>query len=62
MAKQAWSVPMPGAKRIERHRENCAGTAVTFTAADLQDIRRHLDTFEIEGARYPEEQERMTGL
>ena len=62
LAQKPWIVPIPGSKRIERIRENCAGTAVTFTAAELQDIRRHLDTFEIEGARYPEEQERMTGL
>lgn len=33
-----------------------------FTAQELADIRRHLDSIEILGGRYPEDQEKMTGL
>ena len=51
LAQKPWIVPIPGTKRIERIRENIGGA----------DIRRHLDSIEIIGARYPEDQEALTG-
>ena len=62
LAQKPWIVPIPGSKRIERIRENIGGADISFTAEELADIRRHLDSIEILGGRYPEDQEKMTGL
>lgn len=62
LAQRPWIVPIPGTKRIERIEENIGGEDIRFTSEELADIRRRLDRFEIRGGRYPEDQERMTGL
>lgn len=62
LAQKPWIVPIPGTKRIERIEENIGGADIQFTPEELADIRRHLDNIEIVGGRYPEDQEKMTGL
>ena len=62
LAQKPWIVPIPGTKRIERIEENIGGADIQFTLEELADIRRHLDSIEIVGGRYPEDQEKMTGL
>ena len=62
LAQRTWIVPIPGTKRIERIEENIGGADIQFTSEELEDIRRHLDSIEIVGGRYPEDQEKMTGL
>ena len=62
LAQKPWIVPIPGTKRIERIKENIGGVDIQFTTDELTEIRRHLDSIEITGARYPEDQEKMTGL
>ncbi len=62
LAQKPWIVPIPGTKRIERIEENIGGANIQFTLEELADIRRHLDNIEIVGGRYPEDQEKMTGL
>ena len=62
LAQKPWIVPIPGTKRIERIKENIGGADIQFTPEELADIRRHLDSIEIIGGRYPEDQEKMTGL
>lgn len=62
LAQKPWIVPIPGTKRIERIRENIGGATIRFTLGELADIRQHLDNMKIEGGRYPEDQEKMTGL
>lgn len=62
LAQKPWIVPIPGTKRIERIAENIGGAEVSFTPDELDKIRRRLDSMQILGARYPEAQERMTGL
>ncbi len=60
LSQKPWIVPIPGTKRIERIKENIGGADIHFTAEELADIRRHLDSIEIIGARYPEDQEALT--
>lgn len=60
LAQKPWIVPIPGTKRIERIKENIGGADVCFIAEELADIRRHLDSIEIIGARYPADQEALT--
>ena len=62
LAQKPWIVPIPGTKRIKRIEENIGGADIQFTPEELTDIRRHLDNIEIIGGRYPEDQEKMTGL
>ena len=62
LAQKPWIVPIPGTKYIERIEENIGGADIQFTSEELADIRRHLDNIEIVGGRYPEDQEKMTGL
>lgn len=62
LAQKPWIVPIPGTKRIERIQENIGGAEIEFTPEELADIRWHLDSIEIVGERYPEDQEKMTGL
>lgn len=60
LAQGDWIVPIPGSKRIERIRENIGGANVTFSADELVSIREKLESIQIFGERYPEEQERIT--
>lgn len=62
LAQKPWIVPIPGTKRVERIEENIGGSEVSFTQEELSEIRKKLDSIDIVGARYPEEQEKMTGL
>ena len=62
LAQKNWIVPIPGTKKIERLKENTGAVDVSFTEQELADIRKHLDEIKIIGDRYPEEQEKLTGL
>lgn len=61
LAQKPWIVPIPGTKHINRIEDNIGAVEVHFSDAELAEIRRHLDSFVIEGARYPKEQEDLTG-
>ena len=62
LAQKNWIVPIPGTKRVERIKENIGSSDVSFTDEELAAIRLKLNSIIIVGARYPEEQEKMTGL
>lgn len=62
MAQHPWLVPIPGTKKLERLRENIGAADVHFTESELAEIRKTIEHIEIVGARYPEEQERLTGI
>lgn len=61
LAKKPWIVPIPGTKRVERIIDYIGATDISFTQAELTEINNTLASFEILGARYPEEQEALTG-
>ena len=62
LAQKPWIVPIPGTKTIRRLEENLSAADLSFTAEELDEIRRGLDDITILGARYPKEQEALTGL
>ena len=62
LRQQPWIVPIPGTKRLERLEENVGAAAVELTDAQLSEIRAAADEIQIVGARYPEENDRMTNL
>jgi aryl-alcohol dehydrogenase-like predicted oxidoreductase len=62
IAQRPWIVPIPGTRKLERLEENIGATAVALTSDDLRDIESAASKITVQGARYPEHLERMTGL
>jgi aryl-alcohol dehydrogenase-like predicted oxidoreductase len=62
LAQKPWIVPIPGTTRLNRLGENIGAVAVDLTPSDLRDIDAAASEIEVEGARYPERLEKMTGL
>ena len=62
LAQKPWIVPIPGSRKIERLEENIGALAISLSPNDLQDIQRAIATITIQGDRYPEHLERMTGI
>ena len=62
LAQKPWIVPIPGSKRIGRIVENAGAVEISFSREELTEIRSHLDSIHIIGGRYPEDQEKLTGL
>ena len=61
LAQKPWIVPIPGTRRLERLDENIGAVAVDLTTDDLRDIESAAAQITVQGARYPEELERLTG-
>ena len=61
LARKPWIVPIPGTTKLGRLEENLAAVAVELTADDLRDIDEAASRITVQGARYPEAMERMTG-
>lgn len=62
MAQKPWIVPIPGSKSIDRIKENANAIEINFSKEELNDICSKLDSIHIIGGRYPEDQEKLTGL
>jgi aryl-alcohol dehydrogenase-like predicted oxidoreductase len=62
LAQKPWIVPIPGTTKLNRLEENNGAVDVELSADDLRDIDAAASKITVEGARYPEEMQRMTGL
>jgi aryl-alcohol dehydrogenase-like predicted oxidoreductase len=62
LAQRPWIVPIPGTKKLERLVENVGAVDVELSAKDLQDIESAASNIAVQGARYPEKLEKLTGL
>jgi aryl-alcohol dehydrogenase-like predicted oxidoreductase len=62
LAQKPWIVPIPGTRKLERLEENIGAASVELTANDLDAIERAAAKIVVQGARYPEHLEKMTGL
>jgi aryl-alcohol dehydrogenase-like predicted oxidoreductase len=62
LAQKPWIVPIPGTTKLHRLDENIGAVAIELTADDLREIDSAASKITIQGARYPEELERRTGL
>src|SRR5579871_4848640 len=62
LAQKPWIAPIPGTTKLNRLEENIGAAAVELTAADLREIESASANIKVEGARYPEAIEKMTGL
>lgn len=61
LAQKPWIVPIPGTTKLHRLDENIGSVNVELTADDLREIGSALSQITIQGARYPEKLEQLTG-
>jgi len=61
LAQKPWIVPIPGTTKSARLEENIGAAAVELTANDLRDIENAAAKIAVQGARYPEKLESLTG-
>jgi aryl-alcohol dehydrogenase-like predicted oxidoreductase len=61
LAQKPWIVPIPGTTKLSRLDENNGSVSIELTAADLRDIDAAASKITLQGARYPEKMEQMTG-
>jgi aryl-alcohol dehydrogenase-like predicted oxidoreductase len=61
LAKKPWIVPIPGTTKLHRLEENLGAADVELTPEDLRAIESASSNIKVEGARYPEFHEQMTG-
>ena len=61
LARKPWIVPIPGTTKLDRLDENIAAASIELTPDDLRDIENAASKLTVEGARYPEKLERLTG-
>jgi aryl-alcohol dehydrogenase-like predicted oxidoreductase len=62
LAQKSWIVPIPGTTKLHRLEENIGAVDVELTPQDLREIESAASKIKVEGARYPEQLEKMTGL
>jgi aryl-alcohol dehydrogenase-like predicted oxidoreductase len=62
LAQKPWIVPIPGTTKLHRLEENLGAASIELTSDDLRAIDEAASKIQVEGARYPEELEKRTGL
>ena len=61
LAQKPWIVPIPGTTKLKRLEENIGAVAIELTLDDLREIDSAASKITVQGARYPEKLEQMTG-
>jgi aryl-alcohol dehydrogenase-like predicted oxidoreductase len=61
LAQRPWIVPIPGTTKLQRLEENVGAADVELTPEDVRAIDAASSSIKIEGARYPEHHEQLTG-
>jgi aryl-alcohol dehydrogenase-like predicted oxidoreductase len=61
LAQKPWIVPIPGTTKLHRMEENIGAAAIELSADDLREINCAAAKIEVQGARYPENLEKLTG-
>ena len=62
LAQKPWIVPIPGTTKLGRLEENIGAAAIELTSDDLREIESASSKIKVEGDRYPEALQHMTGL
>ncbi|MDB5818217.1 MAG: aldo/keto reductase [Rhizobacter sp.] len=62
LSRKPWIVPIPGTTKLHRLEENIGAAELVLTAADLADIEAAASKIKVQGARYPEHLEKLTGV
>jgi len=61
LAQKSWIVPIPGTTKLKRLEENIGAAAIELTPDDLREIESAASKITVQGARYPEKLEQLTG-
>jgi aryl-alcohol dehydrogenase-like predicted oxidoreductase len=61
LAQKGWIVPIPGTTKLSRLEENIGAVAIELTSEDLREIDRAASKITVQGARYPENLDQLTG-
>ena len=61
LAQKPWIVPIPGTTKLKRLEENISAALIELTSEDLREIENAASQINVQGARYPEHLEQMTG-
>ena len=61
LAQKPWIVPIPGTTKLHRLEENIGAAAIELTSDDLRELDSAAAKITVQGARYPEQLEQMTG-
>jgi aryl-alcohol dehydrogenase-like predicted oxidoreductase len=61
LAKKPWIVPIPGTTKLHRLEENLGAANIELSAEDLREIENAVSNIKVEGARYPENLQKMVG-
>ena len=61
LAQKSWIVPIPGTTKLKRLEENIGAASIELTSDDLREIESAASKIKVQGARYPEKLEQMTG-
>jgi aryl-alcohol dehydrogenase-like predicted oxidoreductase len=61
LAQKPWIVPIPGTTKLKRLEENVGAASIELTQDDLHEIESAASEIEVQGARYPEKLEQITG-
>src|SRR5205809_1292067 len=61
LAQKPWIVPIPGTTKLHRLEENIGAASIELTPDDLREIESAASKIKVQGARYPEKLEQMTG-
>lgn len=62
LARKPWIVPIPGTTKLNRLGENIGAVHLELTSDDLREINDAAAKIKVQGDRYPEKLEKMTGL
>ncbi|MFD2570516.1 aldo/keto reductase [Spirosoma soli] len=61
LAKKPWIVPIPGTTKLHRLEENLGAADITLSTDDLKAIYEAVSAIDVQGARYPEQLQKMVG-
>lgn len=61
LAQKPWIVPIPGTTKLNRLEENLGAVNVELSPSDLRELQTAASNIQVQGARYPEELQKMVG-
>jgi aryl-alcohol dehydrogenase-like predicted oxidoreductase len=61
LAQKPWIVPIPGTTKLHRLEENIGAATVELSPEDLRELQTAASKIAVQGARYPEELQKMVG-
>jgi len=61
LAQKPWIVPIPGTTKLNRLEENIGAALIELGSNDLREIDTAASKITVQGVRYPEQLEQMTG-